>query len=241
MDSTTAGPVTEGPEPPFPDGDPPPPDVRSMIRVNLRPMATPLPLGYFTVAIDSTIVSTYQAGLLPRNAEAAVALVLLPAFVLQIIVGVLAVFCRDATAATAMTSFAANWLVETLLYFVHPPQAQKVLGIFLVTFSVFVLLVMLTALSKRALAAVLVVAVPRFSVSGVADITGNVDAAHAGAALGFILAAVSMYAAWALLLEETRGRAILPIGRRGTALAIQGDLASQLKNIERQPGVRRTL
>lgn len=115
------------------------------------------------------------------------------------------------------------------------------LGIFLVTFSVFVLLVMLTALSKRALAAVLVVAVPRFSVSGVADITGNVDAAHAGAALGFILAAVSMYAAWALLLEETRGRAILPIGRRGTALAIQGDLASQLKNIERQPGVRRTL
>jgi hypothetical protein len=50
-----------------------------------------------------------------------------------------------------------------------------------------------------------------------------------------------MYAAWALLFEETRGREVLPLGRVGPARATTGDLHSQLKDIERQAGVRRTL
>jgi uncharacterized protein len=204
-------------------------------------MATPMPLGFFTVAIDSVVVSSYQAGYIPANGEAAVALVVLPAFVIQIIVGVLAILCRDAIAATLMTMFAASWLVEALLFFVHPAGAREVLGIFLVTFAVFALLILLTAATKRALAVVLIVAVPRFAVSGIADITGNGAANTAGAALGFLLAVVAMYTAWALLFEEVHGREVLPVGRVGPARATTTDLAGQLKNIERQAGVRRTL
>ena len=57
-----------------------------------------------------------------------------------------------------------------------------------------------------------------------------------------LLAAVAMYTAFALLTEDSRGREVLPIGRLGMAgHATHGSLAIQLRDIERQAGVRRTL
>jgi hypothetical protein len=51
-----------------------------------------------------------------------------------------------------------------------------------------------------------------------------------------------MYTAFALLMEDSRGREVLPIGRLGMARqATHGSLAMQLRDIERQAGVRRTL
>jgi uncharacterized protein len=60
--------------------------------------------------------------------------------------------------------------------------------------------------------------------------------------LGFLLAAVAIYTAFALLLEDSRDHEVLPIGRLGAARqATHGTLAVELHGIERQPGVRRTL
>jgi hypothetical protein len=60
--------------------------------------------------------------------------------------------------------------------------------------------------------------------------------------LGFLLAAVALYTAFALLMEDSRGHEVLPIGRFGAARqATHGTLADELRGIERQPGVRRTL
>jgi hypothetical protein len=43
-------------------------------------------------------------------------------------------------------------------------------------------------------------------------------------------------------MEDSRGREVLPIGRLGAAReATHGTLAVELRGIERQPGVRRTL
>lgn len=43
-------------------------------------------------------------------------------------------------------------------------------------------------------------------------------------------------------MEDSRGREVLPIGRLGMARqATHGNLAMQLRGIERQAGVRRTL
>jgi hypothetical protein len=50
---------------------------------------------------------------------------------------------------------------------------------------------------------------------------------------------VALYTALALLLEDSRGREVLPIGR--LAMAHHATLAMQLRDIERQAGVRRTL
>lgn len=66
--------------------------------------------------------------------------------------------------------------------------------------------------------------------------------AQAAAVLGFLLTAVAMYTAFALLLEDSRGRQVLPVGRLGPAKqATEDNLAFQLRGIDRQAGVRRTL
>jgi hypothetical protein len=213
-----------------------------MTRIVLRPIGSPLPLGFFTVAIDNVLVSTLQWGLLPTADRRAVALIVLPAFIVQAIAGLFALGARDSSAGTLMLSFATTWLVDALIFYVDPPGASAALGMFYVVFAVFVALMLASALLKRALAAVLAVAVPRFLVAGVADLTGNQVLAQAGAVLGFLLAAVAMYTAFALLLEDSRGREVLPIGRLGAARqATHGNLAVELRDIERQPGVRRTL
>jgi succinate-acetate transporter protein len=218
------------------------PDLRAMTRIVLRPIGSPLPLGFFTVAIDNVVVSTLQWGLLPAGDRRAVALIVLPAFVVQAIVGIIAIGARDSIAGTLMLSFATTWLVDFLILYVYPAGAAAALGIFYIVFAVFIALMLVTALLKRALAAVLLVATPRFLVAGIAELTGNRAVAQAGAVLGFLLAAVAMYTAFALLLEDARGREILPIGRQGAArAATHGTLAVELRDIERQPGVRRTL
>jgi hypothetical protein len=57
---------------------------------------------------------------------------------------------------------------------------------------------------------------------------------QAGAVLGFLLAAVAMYTAFALLLEEARGREILLLGRQGAArAAAHGTLSAELRGTER--------
>jgi hypothetical protein len=54
--------------------------------------------------------------------------------------------------------------------------------------------------------------------------------------------AATLYTAFALLMEDSRGRELLPIGRLAMARqATHGSLAMQLRDIERQAGVRRTL
>ena len=129
-----------------------------------------------------------------------------------------------------------------LIFYLNPAGAADALGIFFIVFAVFAAFMLASALPKRALAAVLVVAVPRFLVAGIAEVTGSPGVAKAGAVLGFLLAAVAMYTAFALLMEDSRGREVLPIGRLGMARqATHGTLAIQLRDIERQAGVRRTL
>ena len=218
------------------------PDLRAMTRIVLRPIGSPLPLGFFTVAIDNVVVSTLQWGVLPAADQRAVALIVFPAFVVQVIVGIFALGARDSIAGTLMLSFATTWLVDALVFYVDPSGAGAALGVFYIVFAVFVSLMLTSALLKRALAAVLAVAFPRFLIAGIAELSGSQVLAQVGAVLGFLLGAVALYTAFALLMEDSRGREVLPIGRLGAARqATHGTLADELRDIERQPGVRRTL
>lgn len=218
------------------------PDLRAMTRIILRPIGSPLPLGIFTVAMDNVVVSSLQWGLLPSTDRRAVALIVIPAFIVQVIVGIFAIGARDSAAGTLMLSFATTWLVDALVLYLNPPGSAAVLGIFYIVFAVFIALLLASALLKRALAVVIAVAMPRFLIAGIAYVTGSQVLSQAGACLGFLLAAVAMYTAFALLLEDSRGHEVLPIGREGAARsAVHGSLAYQLRNIGRQAGVRRTL
>ncbi|MFI1977076.1 GPR1/FUN34/YaaH family transporter [Streptomyces wedmorensis] len=218
------------------------PDLRGMTRITLRPIASPMPLGFYTVAIASTIVGCLQLGLFEDGAERAVALTILPAFVLQLLVGWLAFGARDVLAATLMACFSGMWLASSLVLATAPTGGARVLGVLNLCFALFALLMAGVAKPKRALWLVLCTAVPRFSVAAAANLTGVHWLLNLSGTLGLLLAAVAMYAAFALMLEDMRGQEVLPLGRTGPARqAVDGDLTVQLRNLERHAGVRRTL
>ncbi|MFC8594048.1 GPR1/FUN34/YaaH family transporter [Streptomyces atroolivaceus] len=218
------------------------PDLRPMTRINLRPIASPMPVGFFAVAIASVIVGSMQLGFFGDDAHRAVALTILPAFVLQLVVSILAFGARDVLAASLMACFSGTWLASSLVLALAPPAGSEVLGVLNLVFAIFALLMATVAHRKRAMWIVLCVAVPRFAVGALFNLSGVTVAGYLSGALGLLLGCVAMYAAFALMLEDMRGEEVLPIGRKGPArTAVEGDLAVQLRDIERQAGVRRTL
>ncbi|QEV22054.1 hypothetical protein CP975_02630 [Streptomyces alboniger] len=213
-----------------------------MTRITLRPIASPMPLGFYAVAIASIIVGCFQLGLFEDGAQRAVALAILPAFFLQLLVGLLAFGARDVLAATLMACFSGMWLASSLVLAIEPTGGAQVLGVLNLCFALFALMMASVAMPKRALWLVLCTAVPRFTVASAASLTGVHWIATVSGALGLLLAAVAMYAAFALMLEDMRGQEVLPLGRSGPAhQAVHGDLTVQLRNLERHAGVRRTL
>ncbi|MFH8791054.1 GPR1/FUN34/YaaH family transporter [Streptomyces sp. NPDC017941] len=218
------------------------PDLRSMTRINLHPIASPMPLGFFTIAIASVMTGCLQLGLLDESARAAVAFTVLPAFVLQLLVSILSFGARDVIAATLMAVFAGSWLPYSLIMLSGAADGLQVLGVFNLVLLCFGALMTAVTRPKRALWLVLAVSLPRWAATGLAGVTDTAWLTRTSGALGLVVALVAMYAAFALMLEDMRGKQVLPIGRSGPAHhAVAGDLAVQLRDLERQAGVRRTL
>ena len=225
-----------------PDASPAPALSPPGLRIMLRPMASPLPLGFYTIAIATIMVSSLQLGIIDPGERRNVALIILPAFVLQLIVGIACIAARDTIAATLMTSVAGSWLADALIYLFGTSDKSAASAVLFFTFAGFVAMMATAARPKAALFAVLVVAVPRFFFSGLAAATGNEALTRTAGVFGYILAAVAIYTAWALLLEDVRGHTVLPVGRTGPAKqAIEGSLAAQLAGYEHLAGIRRTL
>ncbi|MFE4599509.1 GPR1/FUN34/YaaH family transporter [Kitasatospora indigofera] len=218
------------------------PDVHTMTRITLRPIASPMPLGFFTVAISSVVTSSLQLGLIDSANRQAVALTVFSAFVLQLLVSILAFGARDVIAATLMGGFAGAWLANGLVTSADAHGGAQVLGVLNLVFTVFAALMASVARPKKVLWLLLLIAVPRYFVAGVHGLSGVAWLGHVAGALGMLLGAVAMYAAYALMLEELRGREALWIGRSGHVRdAMHGRLADQLSRLEQQAGVRRTL
>ncbi|MFF4187624.1 GPR1/FUN34/YaaH family transporter [Streptomyces sp. NPDC001691] len=218
------------------------PDLRAMTRITLRPIASPLPLGFFTVAIASVMTGCLQLGIFEPADRRAVALCVLPAFFLQFLVSILAFGARDVIAATLMGTFAGSWLAYSLVLGSGAPGGVRVLGVFNLAFLCFGALMAFVTRPKRALWFVIVTSLPRWAATALAGLGGTEWLTRTSGALGLAVALVATYAAFALMLEDMRSEEVLPIGRSGPAHhAVEGDLTTQLRNLERHAGVRRTL
>jgi hypothetical protein len=60
--------------------------------------------------------------------------------------------------------------------------------------------------------------------------------------LAVVICAVALYGAVALLIEDVRQEAVLPVGRVGASKrSIEGDLSEQLARVTKEAGVRQQL
>jgi succinate-acetate transporter protein len=202
-------------------------------RVVLRPIASPASLGFLALAGATLTVAGLQLGWIDEAEGSNVALILLASTVpLQFLTSIFAFLGRDAVIATGMGVLAGNWLAIALVFHsLRPGATSDALGLFLLVGGTAMWVPAAAALySKLVPALVLGTAGLRFVLGGIQQLTGNDAWAKAAGVVGLFLFVFALYAALAAELEDVRGKAIFPLGRRGRA-----------RDTSQPPGVREAL
>ena len=210
-------------------------------RVVLRPIGSPLPLGFLGLFVATLSFSSVQLGWIPQSQGSTVALAALGLTVpVQLIAAVFGFLARDPVAGTGMGILAGTWATAGLATITSPPGATSPgLGVVLLCAGAAMLVPAAAGRQKTIAAAVMALSALRFGVTGIAEISGASTWMTAAGWTGVLLAALSLYAALAFELEGTDRRAVLPLWRRGAAAsAVRDDATGQLSDVADEPGVR---
>jgi succinate-acetate transporter protein len=98
--------------------------------------------------IATIMVSSMQLGIIDLGEQRNVALIIFPAFVLRLIVGIACIAGRDAIATTLMASFAGSWLADALIYLFGRPGQSAASAVFFFVFAGFVAMMATVARPK---------------------------------------------------------------------------------------------
>jgi hypothetical protein len=211
-------------------------------RVVLRPIATPLPLGFLALAVSTVMFSAVQLGWIAQAEGRIAALTALAATVpLQLLSSVIGFLARDPVAATGMGVLSGTWAVVGFTTLTSPPgAASDGLGVFLLTAGAAMFVPAGAAVgSKLVPALVMALAGTRFLVTGIYELTASSSWKAVAGWVGLLLAAVAFYAALALELEGARQRTVLPVGRHGPGRqAVDGAASLQASDLQGEAGVR---
>lgn len=219
--------------------------IEGITRISLRPLASPVPLGFFAFGIGSFILSGLQLGWISPEEGRYIA-VILAAFVFPAegLAAIFAFLARETLGATVLGIFSFSWLAIGTVMFLLPPGATSgALGLFELSLATILVFLGITAfMAKPVLAAVISLASVRFALNGVYDLTAGATIETVSGITGLLIAVVSLYGGLAFGLEDLQHRTILPLGRRGEALqAFKGDLGEQVGPVEAEAGVRKQL
>lgn len=214
-------------------------------QVVLRPIASPLALGFVGLAMGTTMLSALQLSWIPATQQRIVAIALL-GFVapLQGLASVFGFLGRDTVVATGMGILSGTWaVVGWSLLASAPGTTTNALGIVLLVSGGSMLIPAASSMvSKLVPALILTTAAARLAVTGVYELTGSGGWEIVAGWAGLTLAALALYGALAIQLEDVIGTSVLPVGRigRGRA-AIRGTPARQMSGLEHEAGVRQQL
>ncbi len=178
-------------------------------------IADPAPLGLGAFALTTFMLSTFNAGLLPKSAEVAIlGVALFYGGIAQLFAGMWEFVKGNTFGALAFSSYGAFWMSLWYLI-VHSGLAKadsaKGVGIFLLAWTIFTLY--MTVVASRitgllfALFAALLVT---FAFLTVGAFAAAPAITHIGGFLGLITAFVAWYASFAGVLNGTVKRIALP-------------------------------
>ena len=211
-------------------------------RIVLRPLGTPLPLGFVGLAVATSMVACLNLGWLPIGEQHQVAVVLIAfAFPLQALATILCFLARDAPSGAAIGVQAASWLTLGLLLHGTPPGTRSdTTAVFLFAAAAALLPGACTAaLGKIVPALVMAATALRFVLTGLYEHVGGPGWAHAAGWEGIVLACLALYTALATDLESARHRSVLPLGRHGPGrTALTPGARPPVSSLDTEPGVR---
>ena len=219
--------------------------VEEITRIVLRPLASPLPLAFFTFGVGSILQSAFQFGVVPQDESRNMALIFgAIIFPSMFLAAVFAFLSRETLGATALGLISFSWLAASLVTFTSAPDpTSAALGVLDLAHAVVLLLLgAIGLLGKPLLSAVILLAFFRYGLNGLYELTASPAAQTAFGVVGCAIFVAALYGGLALGLEDVRHRTVLPFGRRGEARdAIEGGIAEQVGPVEREAGVRKQL
>lgn len=214
-------------------------------RIFLRPIATPVPLGFLGLMVATATLACFNLGWVPVSEQHQVALVLVGfAAPLQLLACVFCFLGRDAPAAAGIGVQGASWLAIGLVMLSVPAGGRSAtLSVLLFSAAGAIVPSALTSmLGKLVPGAVMLGTVLRFVLTGIYERWGGSGWEHAAGWEGVALAALALYAALAADLEGAVRRSVLPLGRHRTGRrALEPGLGAQTEEISTEPGVRQQL
>lgn len=217
----------------------------NLIRINLRPVGSALPLGFFAFSIGVLLQSAFEAHWIPPTEQKLLALLVL-GFVapLELISAVFAFLSRDTAGGTTMALFAMSWIAWSLSLLVSTPlSTSHAMGFYAAGLGLSTLILGTLALAgKPFFSGILFLATARFALLAAHDFGAGPAVQHISTVLGLITIVFSFYGTVALLFEDLDQKTVLPLFRRNKAKeALEGDFSGQIRNISREPGVRQQL
>ena len=220
-------------------------DPEAMSRVTLRPIASPLPLGFLALAVATFTLAGLQLGWIGSAQQHDAGLVILTfAVPLQGLSTIYGFLARDSAAGTGMALQAGGWLsIGAATFSGRPGQTSGALGLLLVGAGTALLVPAVTAAMSKILASmVMALTAVRFYLTGTYELSASPGWKEAAGVGGLILAAVALYAGLAFELEDSRRATVLPTLRHGPGQkALAGDLSDEIAGVQHEAGVRRKL
>lgn len=215
------------------------------VRVNLRPLANPLPLGLYSFGIGMLLLGAQATGWIPLKENLQVGLVLASfVFPLEGLAAIFGFLARDTLAATVLGLFTTSWLTFGLALIIGPPGASSIaLGFYLLAFAAAVIALAAIAVSgKPLIALVLSLSAARAILDGLYQVSALTGFEEVSGYVALAIAAFAWYAGTAFVLEDLRQNRLLPVFRRGAAqAAMDGDMHDQLVRATGEAGIRQQL
>jgi succinate-acetate transporter protein len=221
-------------------------------RVFLTPIAAPSIMGLFGFLIATGMLGAWQAGF---YGTAATPLLIWPfalaaGGILQTIAAIASFRARDGVALAAHTAWGAFWLGWGTLQLLTATHVMAPVALGSANPSFAIWFIMLTAVTGMAAAgaaaqnlgifAVLASLAAGSALTAAGFFTGALAVQQTGGWLFVVSAALALYTAGAMILEEAYGRTIIPLGqwKKGANTPIKGQPTDPLAYRSGMPGVR---
>lgn len=233
-----------GPHPDSPDPGSATGGLEQGVRVVVRPLGNPLPLGFLALMVATAALAMLQLHVLvPEQGRIVATGVLALTVPLQLVASVLGFLARDPVAGTGMGVLAGTWASIGFALLESPPGATSpALGVLLLCSAVAMCVPTVAATGKLAALLVMGLSALRFAVTGVGELVGSSSWLTAAGWVGVVLGIIAAYAALAFEVEDVRHRTVLPVGRRaGGADTMTGDAGAELGSLVHEAGVRNQL
>jgi succinate-acetate transporter protein len=213
------------------------------VRIVLRPIGVPLPLGLSALAMGSFVVDAQELGWLGSASTLEIGLFLLAVVApLQVISSILGFLSRDPIAGAGMALAAAGWIAQGFARVVPAPDAHFLGIAMLAVAGAMIVPCSSSWFGNRAVSLVLAGTALRFLLVALHSLTGAAGLEDAAGIVGLVVAALALYVAVASEFEAISSGPRLPIPRRGPAWeSVEGGLDRQLRGLRHEAGVRKQI